>query len=174
MPISPILCQCGSLRHKNKTSSAVKVLRCPRHHITRGAFTTLPKPLPGWGGAKGGSSDPNPVVAYGASITAYLALWVDQPCNIFHKSAPYAVVVYILHILWFIIINSKQLVNYRSTQTAQTSAERQHNRIAKWFLQRKLAMQLWSESLSLFGFLLWMAGLWRPFLPPVSVFNLSL
>ena len=34
----------------------------------------------------------------------------------------------------------------RSTQRAQTSAERQHNRIAEWFLQCKLAMQLWSES----------------------------
>jgi len=33
-----------------------------------------------------------------------------------------------------------------STQTAQTSAKRQHNRIAEWFLQCKLAMQLWSES----------------------------
>ena len=27
-----------------------------------------------------------------------------------------------------------------------TSAERQHNRIAEWFLQCKLAMQIWSES----------------------------
>jgi len=34
----------------------------------------------------------------------------------------------------------------RSTQRAQTSAERQHNRIDEWFLQCKLAMQLWSES----------------------------
>ena len=33
-----------------------------------------------------------------------------------------------------------------STQIAQTSAERQHNRIAEWLLQCKLAMQLWSES----------------------------
>jgi len=33
-----------------------------------------------------------------------------------------------------------------STQRAQTSAERQHNRIAEWFLQCKLAMQLWFES----------------------------
>ena len=47
----------------------------------------------------------------------------------------------------------------RSTQRAQTSAERQHNRIAEWFLQCKLAMQLWSEStrytlsiISAFGF----------------------
>jgi len=34
----------------------------------------------------------------------------------------------------------------RSTQRAQTSAERRHNRIAEWFLQCKLATQLWSES----------------------------
>ena len=36
----------------------------------------------------------------------------------------------------------------RNTQRAQTFAERQHNRIltAEWFLQCKLAMQLWSES----------------------------
>jgi len=34
----------------------------------------------------------------------------------------------------------------RSTQRAQTSAERQHSRIAEWFLQSKLPMQLWSES----------------------------
>jgi len=34
----------------------------------------------------------------------------------------------------------------RSTQRAQTSAERQHNRIPEWFLQYKLATQLWSES----------------------------
>jgi len=34
----------------------------------------------------------------------------------------------------------------RSTQRAETSAERQHNRILAWFLQCKLAMQLWSES----------------------------
>jgi len=27
---------------------------------------------------------------------------------------------------------------------------------------------------NIFGFLPWMAGLWRPFLPPTSVFNLSL
>ena len=30
----------------------------------------------------------------------------------------------------------------RSTQRAQTSAERQHNKIAEWFLQCKLAMRL--------------------------------
>jgi len=34
----------------------------------------------------------------------------------------------------------------RSTQRARTSAERQHNRIAEWFLYCKLALQLWSES----------------------------
>jgi len=37
------------------------------------------------------------------------------------------------------------LITIRSTPRAQTSAERQHNRIAEWFLQCKLAMQLWSE-----------------------------
>ena len=35
----------------------------------------------------------------------------------------------------------------RSTQRAHTSAERQHNSIAEWFLQCKLPMPLWSESL---------------------------
>jgi len=34
------------------------------------------------------------------------------------------------------------LIITRSTQRAQTSAERQHNRIAEWFLQCKLFMQL--------------------------------
>jgi len=37
-------------------------------------------------------------------------------------------------------------VNTRSTQRAQTSTERQHNRNAERFLQCKLDMQLWSES----------------------------
>jgi len=34
------------------------------------------------------------------------------------------------------------IIMTRSIQRAQTSAERQHNRIAEWFLQCKLAMQL--------------------------------
>jgi len=34
----------------------------------------------------------------------------------------------------------------RNTQRAQTTTKRQHNRIAEWFLQCKLAMQLWSGS----------------------------
>ena len=41
-------------------------------------------------------------------------------------------------------------ITTRNTQRAQTSAERQHNKIAKWFLQCKLAMQLWSESTKYF------------------------
>jgi len=40
----------------------------------------------------------------------------------------------------------RKVIKTRSTQRPQTSAERQHSRIAVWFLQCKLAMQLWSES----------------------------
>jgi len=43
----------------------------------------------------------------------------------------------------FIVHN---IIQTRSIQRAQTTAERQHNRIAEWFLQCKLSMQLWSES----------------------------
>jgi len=41
----------------------------------------------------------------------------------------------------------QQCIEYKTgnTQTAQTCVERQYNRIAEWFLQCKLAMQLWSE-----------------------------
>jgi len=46
----------------------------------------------------------------------------------------------------FAQLNEDYSKKTRSTQRAQTSAERRDNRIAEWFLQCKLAMQLWSES----------------------------
>ena len=48
----------------------------------------------------------------------------------------------------WLFYNDKEnnIMKLDSTQRAQTSAERQHNRIAEWFLQCKFAMQLWSES----------------------------
>jgi len=60
----------------------------------------------------------------------------------------------------FLIKNKKRTkmrtkLNTRSTQRAQTSAERQHNRIAEWFLQCKWAMQLWSESTGTFSIIQW-------------------
>jgi len=47
-------------------------------------------------------------------------------------------------------LKTSETLTTRSTQRAQTSAERQHNRIAQWFLQCKLAMKLWSESTKYF------------------------
>jgi len=65
----------------------------------------------------------------------------------------------------------------RSTQRAQTSAERQHNRIAEWFLQCKLAMQLWSESTRYFSIIQWIRisdfGLLDPVGDPDRHQNLS-
>jgi len=60
------------------------------------------------------------------------------------KRILYCIVLY-FRSTWGQNFQRKQVIT-RSTQRAQTSAERQHNRIAQWFLQCKLAMQLWSES----------------------------